>query len=103
MTSPSNKDPNQRQSGDLGYKRVQGEVGRGRAFAWWWIVVLVAIALIVWWGGWGRHTGPTSTQSSGTAPVARRGIGSQPGASAGQPASKSGVTDQSANTPHNPR
>lgn len=102
MASPSKQDPNQRPPDDLGYKRVENQVGKGRAFGWWWIFVLVAIALIVWWGGWGRHSGPTTAQPANT-PAARTGMGPQPGASAGQPASKSGVTDQSANVPHNPR
>lgn len=103
MATPSRPDPDQRQSGDAGYHRVQREAGKVRPFAWWWIVVLVAIALIVWWGGWGGHLGATTTQSASTSTAARRGTGPQPGAAAGQLAAKSGVVDQPANQPHNPR
>jgi len=102
MATPSRKDPEQRPASDLGLNRVEREVGKGRPFAWWWIVVLVAIALIVWWGGWGRGSHPTTTQPANNG-AAVHGTGPQPGASAGQPAPRSGTTDQAANAPHNPR
>lgn len=61
MASPQQRpdprtDSGQRRPDDLGYSRVQGQIGKGRPFAWWWIVVLVIIALVVWWGGWGHST-----------------------------------------------
>lgn len=103
MATPSRQDPEPRPPNDAGYSRVENQVGKGRPFAWWWIVVLVAIALIVWWGGWGRGSGPTTTQPANRGAAAAHGMGPQPGASAGQPSPKSGVTNQAANTPHNPR
>lgn len=102
MATPSGQNPHPRPPDDAGYSRVQAEVGKGRPFAWWWIVVLVVIAFIVWWGGWGRKSGPTTAQPSSQG-TAAHGMGPQPGASAGQPAPKSGVTNQAANAPHNPR
>lgn len=74
MASPQQKpDPSERQPEDLGLRRVEREVGKGRPFAWWWIVVLVIIALVVWWMGWGRGrttTTPASNHSAVTAPAA---------------------------------
>jgi hypothetical protein len=82
-------------SGDLGLKRVEREVGKGRAFAWWWVFVVVVLAAIVWWAGWGRTTRTAAPASHRTLPAASAPAGRPAGsgtarASQPQAASKPG-------------